>query len=110
MDPERRAEALLSLLGGSDRKKALPPGLLMEMMEARESAESALAAGDRAGVERWRAWAEERRGEHIGRVGSLLAEAAGGSDGALDRVRVELNAWRYVERMLEQLEPRAGDR
>jgi len=109
-DPERRGEALLALMGGSAQAKALPPGLLMEVMEARESAESALALGDAAGVARWRAWAEARRVEHMERVGALFEEAGRGGSGALDLIRMELNAWRYVERMLEQLGPGRGPR
>lgn len=109
-DPHGRAEALLALLGGSDLKKALPEGLLAEMLEARESLEAALQADDRAAVARWRAWAEARRSAHIERVRTLFGEAERGGPGALDGIRMELNAWRYVERMLERMEEGIGGR
>jgi molecular chaperone HscB len=102
-DPEKRAEVLLGLMGGSSQTKALPEGLLQEMLEAREALEMAQMEGDRAAVARWRDWAEARRAAHIERVRELFEAGVRGEAGALDRIRRELNAWRYVERMLEQM-------
>jgi DnaJ-domain-containing protein 1 len=106
-DPEKRAEALLSLWGGPAKgtDRGLPDGFLMEMMEVREAIEG--VRGDRAAVARWVNWGEERRGAHAARVGELFARAAGAPvperAALLAAVRRELNAWRYIERMVEQV-------
>jgi DnaJ-domain-containing protein 1 len=110
-DPESRASALLSLLGGPAKEddKSLPPGLLMEMMEAREELAAAVSAGarDDAAAERWESWATARRAAHQAAVAELFAKIAAlppadpAREPILRAVRVELNAWRYVERMLE---------
>jgi molecular chaperone HscB len=109
LDPERRAGALLALRGGPGPSddRALPDGFLMEMMEIREAVEA--DRGDPGAVARWEAWAGERRAEHAERVAGLFdrADAAEGAAkaGALTEIRRELNAWRYIERLLEQLDP-----
>lgn len=107
-DAERRAEALLRRLGGPDKSndKALPDGFLMDILETREAIEEAVgrgAARDPVEMERWRAWARQRRGEYIALVSARFRDAKG--DGALRAIRRELNAWRYIERLIEQLDP-----
>ncbi len=106
-DPERRAGALLALLGGpsASQDRSLPEGFLMEMMELRQEMEAELEGGGEAARSRWVFFGEERRRGHIGRVAALFAGAGSGSPGALARVREELNAWRYTERLIEQLDP-----
>lgn len=107
-EPELRANALLARLGGpaKEQEKSLPPGFLMEMMEVRESIDGVLASGDRAARSTWDAWAAERRRGHIETVGALFARLSGPPEpGALRAIRTELNAWRYTERLLEQLRP-----
>lgn len=106
-DPERRANALLELLGGPTKEgdKSLPPGFLMEMMEAREAMEADFAA--RAGREAskgWAAWVEGRRRAMCGEVGRMFVM----TPVPLGEIRRQLNAWRYIERMAEELE-RRGD-
>lgn len=114
LDAEKRARALVARLsvgeavgvrGVAGEDRALPPGFLETMMEARERMEA--ERGQPGSAERWEGWAEERRAGHVKEVGRLLGEAgakpAGGRSGALAAVRRELNAWRYVERMLEQI-------
>ncbi|MGH7130588.1 MAG: iron-sulfur cluster co-chaperone HscB C-terminal domain-containing protein [Phycisphaerales bacterium] len=106
-DPERRAGALLARLGGPSKEadRSLPDGFLMEMMELRESAEAAGASGDRAEVDRWIADAERRRKGHIESVGRAFAAVGAAPTGdQLRAIRRELNAWRYIERMIEQLD------
>lgn len=100
---ERRAEVLLRRLGGPDKEhdKSLPTGFLMEILETREQVEETLAAGDEAGRARWRAWGLERRAEYEHRAGELFRA----SPPALAEIRKTLNAWRYIERLLEQLDP-----
>lgn len=107
-DPERRAAALLARLGGPSKEqdKSLPPGFLIQTMEMRERIESALASGDadaRSAIERD---AAARRAAHIARTAELfLAARASPSVQSLRAIRVELNAWRYIERLIEQLDP-----
>lgn len=105
-DPESRANALLARLGGPTKEEnnALPDGYLMEILELREEMEEAKAAGE--SLERFEKSAQEQRAQHIARVGEMFAaldEAPGEAN--LTTIRVELNAWRYVERMIEQLDP-----
>lgn len=100
-DPFQRAEALLARLGGPAKEadKSLPDGFLMEMLDVREQLEEAAATGDPAEIGKWESWAADRRREAIARVGDLF-EARD-----LAAIRRELNAWRYIERMIEQLPP-----
>lgn len=113
-NPETRAAALLSRLGGkaAEADKSLPPGFLMEMMERREAMEAELAAADagaRAEAEAaWDAWGRSARREAADAVAELFAQAQAMPEGAaraalLGQVRTRLNAWRYVERLLEQV-------
>lgn len=111
LDPERRAAALLARLGGPppDRDRALPPDFLSEMMDVREELDGAQRSRDPAALLRWRSWAQERRAAFIAdvtRAFDALGPSPAGSD--LAAIRRSLNAWRYVERMLEQMEDPAG--
>jgi len=111
-DPERRADALLLLLGGPAREaeKGLPPAFLMEVMEIREALEEAVSAGDAGAVREHERWAEGRRAELIDEVERAFGAFRDQPDpDALREIRVTLNAWRYIERMLEQIEHPAGE-
>jgi molecular chaperone HscB len=100
--PERRARAMLGLLGGPGKEdRSLPPGFLREIMETREQIES--ARGRPAERARWEAWAVDRRGEYESQVAALFLKA--GEPGVLAAIRTTLNAWRYIERLIEQLDP-----
>ena len=119
-DDERRARAVLALAGASAGDRDLPPGFLMQMMELREQIEAEFAAAaaceDRAETARvrarWEAWARDRRAGHaadiapiLDRVGAAIdAGRAPDPDDVSEAGRV-LNAWRYAERLLEQLDP-----
>ena len=102
-DPESRARALLRLSGhetDSDKDK-LPPDLLMDVMEVREEMEAAIEASNRGELDRLRTWANGQRDRYLKQLSTLL-------DGELDpkkasKARLELNALRYMERMLEQM-------
>ncbi len=113
-DPERRADALLTLLGGpaKDQDKSLPPDLLMDMMETRERMEQAIVNDDRAELDKLRGWAHDQRDAHLKRIADLFADAdaggSGDSGGALPAdtakaIRMQLNALRYIQRMLDQM-------
>lgn len=108
-DPELRADALLRLLGGpaKERDKSLPEGFLAEMMELRQRIEEEVKTEGEPARERWRTWARERGRGHEERVAGLFESFEKSGDAALLRaVRQVLNAWRYVERLFEQLDPR----
>lgn len=131
-NPETRAAALLRRLSttagvvgtGKDDDRTLPAGFLMEMMETRERIDAELDGAVKRGTEaarqtltKWEAWAGEQRAQHLAEVGKLFAQitgagesaSSGGSDAkaALKAVRTRMNAWRYVERLVEQLRERA---
>jgi len=106
-DPERRANALLTLLGGprAEDCRDLPPAFLMEIMELRERIEGLLAGGDesiRASVARE---AQMRRDECVRAVSHAFASLDDPpAASALRDIRVQLNAWRYIERLIEQID------
>jgi molecular chaperone HscB len=105
-DDEQRANVLLALLGGpaKDQDKSLPEGFLIEMMEVREAMDAALATGDAAERDRLDRWAREHRQAHVENVRAGFAGlGAAPAPGQLAALRRELNAWRYIERMLQQL-------
>jgi DnaJ-domain-containing protein 1 len=106
LDDERRADALLTLLGGPGKEedKSLPPGFLMEIMETREAIEAAVASGDAAERARWRQWAQHQRGTYRETVATLFAQ--GTHAATRGAIRTQLNAWRYIERLIEQVDPR----
>lgn len=107
LDAERRANTLLALAGGAGKadNKSLPDGFLMDIMEIRQNVEADLAGGlqDSKRAE-WESWAETWRQNAIERVGALFDEAPADPT-RLDSIRTELNAWRYIERLIEQLDP-----
>lgn len=103
-DPERRATALLHLLGGPSaaEDKSLPDGFLIDMLEVREQVEA--SRGDAEATARWERWADEQRDAFIQRVAALF-EGAANDPARRAAIRRELNAWRYIERLIEQLDP-----
>lgn len=113
-NPESRADGLLGRLGGpkAEHEKSLPSGFLMEMMEVREQIEAAMQEVDRGRRrelgQRWIVWAQDERDRAVREVGAMF-EALPGDEpargAALRAIRVRMNAWRYVERLIEQLDP-----
>lgn len=105
-DPEQRADTLLILLGGPTREaeRALPDGFLMEIMDTRERLDEALRTGDRAAAAAFEEWAFTQRAAHIAAARERFEQLSSPpAPAALRDIRRELNAWRYIERMLEQL-------
>jgi molecular chaperone HscB len=107
LDDEQRANLLLSLHGGPAREadKTLPDGFLMEMMERREAMEAVLASGDAAERDALERWAAGERDRYKASVARHFESLAVDDPAALAAIRRELNAWRYIERMIEQLDP-----
>ncbi|MGD9690986.1 MAG: iron-sulfur cluster co-chaperone HscB C-terminal domain-containing protein [Phycisphaerales bacterium] len=112
-DPEQRANALLARLGGPAKEtdRSLPAGFLQEMMDVRERLEA--QRHDPQAIDRWEVWGERRRREHIAGVRELFARLEPGGGGPADPavlalIRQRLNAWRYIERMLEQVRSDEG--
>lgn len=109
-DDERRANALLQLLGGptKEQDKSLPDGFLMDMMDVRQQMEEMLARNDPEQRQRLEQWALQQRQDYINTVSSLfkkVGESTQPSDELFREIRMQLNAWRYIERMIEQLDP-----
>jgi molecular chaperone HscB len=113
LNPEARANHLLHLLGGpsASRDRSLPPGFLMQIMEQREALQAAQASADREQVEAFTTWASAQRQANVQQVAPLFAALSSVNSkpdpAALAHIRQILNAWRYIERMAEQISPPA---
>lgn len=110
LDAERRANALLAILGGpaASEDRSLPDGFLMQIMETRGEIEDAIASGGEAERTEWEAWADGQREHFIADISGRFAAVRdlpvpAASD--LAAIRTQLNAWRYIERLIEQLDP-----
>ncbi len=105
-DPETRANCLLRHLGGPSKEdeNALPDGFLMEIMETREALEEAQASGDGGALASGLALARTRRDAFIAEAERMFEELGESpSPKALSAIRTRLNAWRYVERLIDQV-------
>ena len=111
LDNETRANLVLAAVGGpgAGDDRSLPDGFLQEMMATRMEIEESIEADGDAGRAQWSAWAEERRETEVAAIGALFDVArddpGGGSGVRFSEIRRRLNAWRYTERLLEQLDP-----
>lgn len=108
-DPETRAKALLALLGEGDEwdEKSLPPELLMEVLEIREEMEQAIAQQDHETLTRLRGWAQQQRAGYLKRIAEFF-DSVNSSSGpqrsqTLQKIQLQVNALRYIQRMLEQM-------
>ncbi|MFW5652755.1 MAG: DnaJ domain-containing protein [Planctomycetota bacterium] len=112
IDEERRADALVVALGGprSDVYRDLPDGFLMDIFEVRQELEEAIEDDDSETKSRLAAWAAEERARYIREISRLFASATSDKtdkqqrEASLREVREQLNAWRYIERMMEQID------
>lgn len=103
LNPEKRARILLTNIAGEERDDSLPDRFLFEIMEVRTELETAAASGDVEQIKKWQVWADARRAEYIEKVRSqfeILSEPP--ADQEIRAIRTTLNAWRYIERMIEQ--------
>lgn len=110
LNSETRANLVLALLGGPTKQqyKSLPDGFLMDIMEAREQIDEAIATKDPAALTTWRTWALEQRQTYESSLATQfdeIAQSTQNRQALLNQSRATLNAWRYIERMIEQLEP-----
>lgn len=119
-DPERRANLLLNLIGGPapEADRSLPAGFLLEMMALRDDVEAAKASGDHAAINHQIELATARRAAILTSVAALFRHAqthlhlqthspaaADAPDAqSLKSIRTNLNALRYIERLIEQLD------
>ena len=106
LDPESRARALLAILApqAAPADRDLPDGFLMDIMQTRIELEAAIAERDAHALDRWREWAADQRRLSIDRIAAgFAAVTTPPADHDLAAIRRQLNAWRYIERMLEQI-------
>lgn len=109
-DDETRANLVLIARGGpsSAQDDSLPDGFLMEIMDARMAIEEAIAEGGPEERDTWFGWAKQRTESLGATVGVLLDAEDQSDDERAERfrtIRRALNAWRYYERLIEQLDP-----
>lgn len=107
-DDARRAEYLLSSLGGPDEKaeRAMPQAFLMEVMEWNELLEEAREPGSDPSEPKLIALGQElesQRTETLGAIAKLLTPLPAPGSDSLVQVRQQLNALRYLARALDQL-------
>ena len=105
LDDIARAELLVELHGGPGpaEDRSLPEGFLESMLATRLELEEAVAAGDDAGRANLEAWARNEWAERRAAVAALLDGEPKPSPERLGAARLELNRWRYSQRMLEQI-------
>jgi molecular chaperone HscB len=103
-EPARRAEYLLAIAGGpsAQEDRAVPDGLLPEVMMLREEMEEALAGSDRQTLADLRSRAAARKQAIDGRIGDL-AGRLGDGPAARGELRRQLNALKYWDNLLADL-------
>ncbi|MDX2146523.1 MAG: iron-sulfur cluster co-chaperone HscB C-terminal domain-containing protein [Planctomycetota bacterium] len=109
-DPESRATALLRRVAPDatewSKSPPLPPEFLMEVMEIREEVDRAIADRDGEALQKWLAWAEDRRAAS---VDEARAGFAAGDRASHLKIFVTLSQWRYVERLKETIRGAMGE-
>src|SRR5262245_60687838 len=107
-DDVARADHLVRMLGGPDEnvQREMPKEFLMEVLEWNETLEEA-RAGSSVPAERLESLREEleaRRAEALGAVATLLTPLPPRGSATLVEARKKLNAVRYVDRTLAEIE------
>jgi molecular chaperone HscB len=106
---EARANLLHARFGGPSAQLdgSLPPDFLMEILDIRMRLEEAIESRDEVELLALKTWAMDERARLKSEVALGLEQMSNGEDvGTV--VRGHLNIWRYIERMLSQLEPTIG--
>lgn len=106
-DEEERANLLVRLFGGPSREedKTLPDGFLPLIMITREELSEAQLEGDAQRVAAIEADARAQRAARLKEIARLFALKTPPDLQTLRQIRVELNALRYFQRLLEQSRP-----
>lgn len=108
-DDLERAELVLKRHAGPSpsEDRSLPEGFLESMLEVRMELASAHASGDEGDRARLEDWARSEWKARRSAVADLLDVEDGEAPdhASLVAVRLELNRWRYAQRMLEQIDP-----
>ncbi|MBN4061234.1 Fe-S protein assembly co-chaperone HscB, partial [bacterium AH-315-I18] len=108
--PFDRATVMIHLLSEDpvDDSKQLPANLLMEMMEIREELEDAQANKNSAELKRLQQWAKDQEKNYLLTLKQVLDQAtalpASDRKASLSKAIEQLNALRYIQRMLEEFE------
>jgi DnaJ-domain-containing protein 1 len=110
LNDESRANLMLELIGGpSPKNTTLPDGFLMEMMQLRSQIEEELEESPDEARPRWQHWADDQRKQTIEDIASLFdsleVHPQSEHEQIKQTIRIQLNAWRYTERLIEQLDP-----
>ncbi len=105
-DPVLRAEYLLESSGGksSATDKSAPGELLAEILTLREEIEEARAVDDSEALESIRARIQSRRTATFNAVTELCERLDQGSEPVLTDLRRQLNALRYLDNLLAELD------
>lgn len=106
--PRLRAEYLLERSGGRSaaEDKSVPPDVLAAAMELREELDAALTAHDAEALRRIAQQARAASERHESSAFSA-ARRLPGDEGMRAQMRADLNALKYCEKLLEQLEASA---
>ncbi len=109
LNDEARANLMLQLAAGpSPKDKSLPDGFLMHMMELRTQIEEELQTDPTEARPRWQSWTNDERTKTIATITTLFNQIQADPTAAnqiKQDIRTHLNAWRYTERLIEQLDP-----
>ena len=105
-DPVERADWLVRAQGGpsENEQRAMPQAFLHEVLEWNEQLEEARAGSAPAGLDELQARLREKRDQALANVERLLSPLPERGAPHLSQARSELNAIRYLERTLSEIE------
>ena len=106
VDPVERADWLVRSQGGpaENEQRAMPQAFLHEVLEWNEQLEEARAGSAQAGLRELQARLCEKRDQALANVARLLSPLPERGSPRLSEVRSELNAIRYFDRALSEIE------
>ncbi|MAJ46274.1 MAG: hypothetical protein CBC35_03040 [Planctomycetes bacterium TMED75] len=106
---EHRANLLLVRLGGpaADQDRSLPEDFLQQMLSVRFELEQAVESRDAEEIARLTAWSDSKQAELRERVRTALSELEQGTADPAS-IRLDLNVWRYIQRMRDELASASG--
>ena len=106
---EHRANLILVRLGGpaADQDRSLPGDFLQEMLSVRLELEEAIESRDAEEIARLTQWSDSKQAELRERVRADLLRLEQGAADPAD-IRLDLNVWRYIQRMRDELAGAVG--